>query len=166
LRERGVTDAIKIDENAAQLKNFAQSRRILPTRHGGCEHRSSPVGQARASELEGGVLARMIEIVRIFITAGDGENARAQDTAERMVISKGLRGSAMTAASLAANPRRRSACPSNTTPASDVMRPPSKAAAIFLLSTAGNENRRKLSSVMAGVAWMRFCEGSAPATNP
>ena len=35
LRERGVTDAIKIDENAAQLKNFAQSRRILPTRHGG-----------------------------------------------------------------------------------------------------------------------------------
>jgi hypothetical protein len=26
----------------------------------------------------------MIEIVRIFVTAGDGENARAQETAERM----------------------------------------------------------------------------------
>ena len=56
----------------------------------GCEDRSSPVGQARASELEGGVPARMIEIVRIFITAGDGENARAQDTAERMGNQQGI----------------------------------------------------------------------------
>jgi hypothetical protein len=64
----------------------------------------------------------MIEIVRIFITAGDGENAR---------------GSAMTAASLPANPHRRSACPSNTTPASDVMRPPSKAAEKAILCHGG-----------------------------
>jgi len=56
----------------------------------GCEHRSSPVGQAPASELEGGVLAQMIEIVRIFIIAGDGENARAQDTAERMGNRQGI----------------------------------------------------------------------------
>ena len=85
LRGCGVTGAIKIDENATQLQNFAQSRRILPTRHGGLRAKVIPrIWQAPASELEGGVLAQMIEIVRIFITAGDGENARAQDTAERM----------------------------------------------------------------------------------
>ncbi len=52
------------------------------------------------------------------------------------------------------------ACPSNITPESDVMRPPSKAAVIFLRPTAGNENGRRLSSIMAGVASMRWREGS------
>ena len=90
LRGRGVTGAINIDEDAAQPQNFAQSRCILPTRHGGLRAQVIPrIGQAPTSELEGGVLAQMIEIVRIFITAGDGENARAQDTAERMGIKTG-----------------------------------------------------------------------------
>jgi hypothetical protein len=95
-----------------------------------------------------------------------GSAHRHNRPARPAVISNGLRGSALTAASLPANPRRRSACPSNTTPASDVMRPPSKAAVIFLRSTAGNENGRRLSSVMADMAWMRLREGSASATNP
>ena len=34
LRRRGVTGAIKIDEDAAQFHDFAQGRRVLPTRHG------------------------------------------------------------------------------------------------------------------------------------
>jgi len=34
LWRRGVTGAIKIDEDAAQLHNFAQGPRVLPTRHG------------------------------------------------------------------------------------------------------------------------------------
>src|ERR1700687_5748502 len=72
------------------------------------------------------------------------------------VISKGLRGSAMTAASLSASPSRRSACPSNITPEPDVMLPPSKAAVIFLRPTAGNENGRRISSIMADVASMRW----------
>gem|GEM_PF-7042125 len=129
----------------------------------GREHRSSPVSGKRP---QGEVLAQMIEIVRIFITAGDGEMRVRKLLPSAWVISNRLRGSAMTAASLSANPRRRSACPSNTTPATDVMRPPSKAALIFLRSTAGNEKGRRRSSVMAGVAWMRLCEGSASATNP
>jgi hypothetical protein len=35
LRRRGVTGAIKIHEDAAQLHDFAQGRRVLPTRYGG-----------------------------------------------------------------------------------------------------------------------------------
>ena len=102
----------------------------------------------------------------IFITACDGQNARAQDTAERMGNQQRIASIGDDRASLSDNPRRRSACPSNTTPASDVMRPPSKAAVIFLRSTAGNENGRRLLSVMADMAWMRLREGSASATNP
>jgi hypothetical protein len=47
-------------------------------------------------------------------------------------------------------------CPSNITPACEMMRPPSKAAVIFLRPTAGNENGRRLSSIMAAVASMRW----------
>src|ERR1700674_4550735 len=62
----------------------------------------------------------------------------------------------MTAANLSATPSRRSACPSNITPQPEVMRPPSKAAVIFLRPTAGNENGRRLSSIMAAVTSMRW----------
>ncbi len=63
LRGRGVTSAIKIDENAAQLQNFAQSQRILPARHRGLRAQVLPHRVSAASEPEGGVLAQMIEIV-------------------------------------------------------------------------------------------------------
>ena len=59
------------------------------------------------------------------------------------VISNGLRGSAMTAANLSATPSRRSACPSNITPASEVTRPPSKAAVIFLTANGWEREREK-----------------------
>src|SRR3954447_7510486 len=49
-------------------------------------------------------------------------------------------------------PSRRSAWASNITPPSELIRPPSKAAVIFLRQTAGKQNGRRLSSVMAGVA--------------
>ena len=35
LRRRGVTGAIKFDADAAELHDFAQGRRVLPTRYGG-----------------------------------------------------------------------------------------------------------------------------------
>src|SRR5438105_2807381 len=49
-------------------------------------------------------------------------------------------------------PSRRSAWASNITPPSELIRPPSKAAVIFFRQTAGKQNGRRLSSVMAGVA--------------
>src|ERR1019366_9367132 len=81
------------------------------------------------------------------------------------VISNGLRGSAMPAASLSATPSRRSACPSNITPESEVMRPPSNAAVIFLRPTAGNENGRRLSSIMAGGGSVRGGGGTGKKLN-
>ena len=54
--------------------------------------------------------------------------------------------------SFSATPMRRSAKPRRMAPPSDVRRPPSKAAVIFLRETAGNENGRIVLSVMASVA--------------
>jgi len=65
-------------------------------------------------------------------------------------------------------PMRRSAKANNITPPSELMRPPSKAAVIFLRSTDGSENGSRLSSIMAGVAasdsvrgWLRHPNLSA-----
>ena len=66
------------------------------------------------------------------------------------VIRAGSRRSGKQRASLSAMPRRRSAIDSSMTPPSEVRRPPSKSAVTFLRETAGNENGRRLSSVMAG----------------
>src|SRR5947207_16002012 len=49
------------------------------------------------------------------------------------------------------------------TPPSELIRPPSKAAVIFLRSTAGKQNGRRLSLVMAGVACLDPGKGSASA---
>jgi len=85
LWRRGVTGAIKIDEDAAQLHNFAQGRRVLPTRHGRLRAQIvSRIGQSPAGKLEGGILAQMVEVVSILVAAGDGENASAKDAPERM----------------------------------------------------------------------------------
>src|SRR5476651_24481 len=61
----GVTGAIKIDEHAAQSHDFAQGRRVLPTRHGGLRTQvGSRIGQSPAGKLEGRILAQMIEVDR------------------------------------------------------------------------------------------------------
>jgi hypothetical protein len=82
-RRVGVTGAIKIDEDAAKLHDFAQARRVLPTRQGRLRAQIiAGIGQAPAGKLERRILAQMIEVVRILIAAGNGQNARAKDTAE------------------------------------------------------------------------------------
>lgn len=63
-----------------------------------------------------------------------------------------LRAQIPPASSLSARPSRRSASASSTTPPSEAMRPPSKAAVNFLRLTAGNAKGNIVSSVMAGVA--------------
>src|SRR3954470_3637592 len=63
-------------------------------------------------------------------------------------------------------PSRRSAWASNITPPSELIRPPSKAAVIFLRQTAGKQNGRRLSSVMAGVARVIPAKGCLQQPNP
>lgn len=67
-------------------------------------------------------------------------------------------------ANLSARCRRRSAAASSMTLPSEEMRPPSNAAVIFLRPTAGNENGKNVSSVMAGVARAIWSEGQASTT--
>ena len=55
-------------------------------------------------------------------------------------------------ASVSAKPRRHSAPRDRTSPPSDEIRPPPKSAVTFLRLTAGKSNRRRVSSVMVGVA--------------
>src|SRR3981081_194678 len=61
-------------------------------------------------------------------------------------------------------PSRRSAWASSMTPPSELIRPPSKAAVIFLRWTTGKQNGRRLSSIMAGVACLDLGKGLASAT--
>ncbi|MGY3591931.1 hypothetical protein ACVIGB_008488 [Bradyrhizobium sp. USDA 4341] len=75
----------------------------------------------------------------------------------------GSRRSGNTQDNFAAKPRRRSAMARSMTPPSDVSLPPSNEAVIFLRETAGNENGRLVSSVMASVA-ARMCGGWVLAT--
>ena len=67
-------------------------------------------------------------------------------------IRAGSRRSGKQRASRPATPSPRSAIASSITPPSEVRRPPSNAAVTGLRETAGNENGRRLSSVMAGEA--------------
>src|SRR5215472_940323 len=82
----------------------------------------------------------------------------------RWVTRSGSRPSGITRASRSAMPSRRSAWASRMTPPSELIRPPSKAAVIFLRRTAGKQNGRRLSSLMAGVARLDPSKGLASAT--
>src|SRR5665647_1502966 len=90
---------------------------------------------------------------------------RARNISTRLWTTRvGSRRSGNTRAKLSAKPRRRSAIARSITPPFEVRRPPSKAAVIFLARTAGNENGRIVSSVMAGVAFAVEGDGVGFAT--
>src|ERR1700730_4251732 len=90
---------------------------------------------------------------------------RARNISTRLWTTRvGSRRSGNTWAKLSAKPRRRSAIARSITPPFEVRRPPSKAAVTFLASTAGNENGRIVSSVMAGVAFAVEGDGVGFAT--
>ena len=99
----------------------------------------------------------MIEVVACLIAAGDGDHEGAVQRIGDQAIDTQFGDNS---GRFSAESSRRSACPSNITPASEVMRPPWRVA-VILRPTAGNENGRRLSSIMAGVAVMRWREGSA-----
>src|ERR1700680_1094430 len=90
---------------------------------------------------------------------------RARNISTRLWTTRvGSRRSGNTRAKLSAKPRRRSAIARSITPPFEVRRPPSKAAVTFLAATAGNENGRIVSSVMAGVAFAVEGDGVGFAT--
>src|SRR6478752_2186681 len=90
---------------------------------------------------------------------------RARNISTRLCTTRvGSRRSGNTRAKLSAKPRRRSAIARSITPPFEVSRPPSKAAVTFLASTAGKENGRIVSSVMAGVAFAVEGDGVGFAT--
>src|SRR5713226_2051744 len=84
----------------------------------------------------------------------------------RWVTRSGSRPSGIARASRSAMPSRRSAWASNMTPPSELIRPPSKAAVIFLRRTAGKQNGRRLSSVRAGVRASIPAKGWLQQPNP
>ena len=84
-RGGGIAGAIKVDQHAAEPDNLAQGRGVFPARQRGLRAQiAAAAGQASASQLERGVLAQMVQIVAVLEAAGDGEDAGAQDGAERV----------------------------------------------------------------------------------
>ncbi len=96
----------------------------------------------------------MIEVVRILVAAGDGQNARTKNAVERMGDQQGIARIGDDGRELARHAQSTLGLPQQHHAGVEVMRPPSNAAVIFLRQTAGNENGRRLSSSMAGVASM------------
>ena len=85
LGRRGVAGAVEVDHHPAEPDEVAQSRRVLPARHGRLAHQVRPaLRQPPAGELEGGVGAQGVEIVGVLVAAGDGEDAREQNLGERV----------------------------------------------------------------------------------
>ena len=78
LGRRGVAGAVEIDHHPAEPDEVAQSRRVLPARHGRLRAQVRPaLRQPPAGELEGRIGAQPVEIVGVLVAAGDGEDAGA-----------------------------------------------------------------------------------------
>ena len=81
----GVAGAIEIDHDPHQADEIAQRGRVLPARDGGLRAQiGSGVGQPPAGELERRVAAQSVEVVAIFVAAGDRENPGAQNIGQPM----------------------------------------------------------------------------------
>ena len=80
-----VAGAIEIDHDPHQADEVAQRGRVLPARDGGLRAQiGSGVGQPPAGELERRVAAQSVEVVAIFVAAGDRENPGAQNIGQPM----------------------------------------------------------------------------------
>ena len=88
-RHRGgrgwVAGAVEIDHDPHQPDQVAQCRRVLPARDGRLRAQiGAAVGQPATGQLERRVQAQPVEIVAIFVAAGDGEDPGAQDIGQQM----------------------------------------------------------------------------------
>jgi len=132
-----------------------KARARSPTRHGGLRTQvGSPVsGNRPQGKLEGWILAQNDRGRPHPRSRRRWPRMRARKILpSEWVIQQGIARISDDGGEFVATPSRRSACPSNITPESDVMRPPSKAAVIFLRPTAGKRNGERISFNMAGVA--------------
>lgn len=166
LGRRSIARQPQIDQHPTQAEDSPEVGQVLQPR-ACCRLRAQvrpAVGQPPAGELEGRVGAQPVEIVGVLVAAGDGKMRARRMSAMACFTRAGSRGSWIAAASLSASCRRRSAVARSMTPPSEVMRPPSKAAVIFLRPMAGNENGSNVSSVMAGVAREMWAAGQASTT--
>ena len=76
LGRRGVAGAVEVDQHPPEPDQIAQAGRVLQPRDGGLAHQVVPaLGQAAAGELEGGVGAQVVEVVRILIATGNRQDA-------------------------------------------------------------------------------------------
>ena len=113
---------------------------------------------ARKREGPSGINAQSVEIVGIFISAGNRQDAGADHVRQR--VRDAQRVAAIGKTAPISIPNRRSAIASSMTPPSEVSRPPSKAAVTAFRPTAGNENGGRLKSDMASGCWGARRDGS------
>ena len=82
-RRACVAGAIDIDHGVAHRRHLMARRRVLPARDGRLRTQiAAAVRQAPAGQLEGGIGAQIVEVVGVLITAGDGEDAGAQNVGD------------------------------------------------------------------------------------
>ncbi len=114
-----------------------------------------PVSGSRpptAGQLEGGVLAQSVKVIRIRVAAGDGEHPRTQDVGHRMgehgraAMVGDERGKGVDQAKALVG------ASSSRTPPSELVWPASKAAVTFFLQRLGNENGKRVSSALVRTA--------------
>src|SRR6202035_5394569 len=80
-----VAGTIEIDHHVHQADEVAQGWRILPTRDGRLRAQvPAAIRQAATGQLERWIEAQPIEVVGVFVAAGDGEDAGAQDIGQQM----------------------------------------------------------------------------------
>ena len=73
-----VAGAVEIDHHPHQADQVAQGRRILPARDGRLRAQiPARIGQPPAGQFECRIEAQSVEVVGVFIAAGDGEDAGA-----------------------------------------------------------------------------------------
>ena len=82
-RRHGIARAVEINERACQTHQFARRRRILPAAHRwlACQA-DHAAGQFAERQLEPRIVTQTVEIIGIFIAAGDRQHASAQDVVE------------------------------------------------------------------------------------
>ena len=81
----GVAGAVEIDHHAHQADQIAQVWRILPPRDGRLRAQvPARVRQAATRQLERWIEPQPIEVVGVFVAAGNGEDAGAQNIGQQM----------------------------------------------------------------------------------
>ncbi len=146
-----------IDERAGQADRILQRRRVLQPRQRRLRTQIAPaVRQPPASELESGIGPQTIEIVGIFVAAGRSRRCgRGSCRRSVWVMRGGSRRSGKQRANLFRDPKPTVGHREQHDAAIRGQSPAIESGCDLLAPTAGNENGRRLSSVMASVVFAR-----------